>query len=135
MDQLCTSNIISCPRKGAKSTTKANLGETLVLLDIKEIIDIKVPLRGKACFSTLSKCDIVDKNLTEAYNAFVVATKGMPILTMFEALWIYSVNWNDNKLRRAEKCYHSITLRIKNQLGNYKGKTRNFKVLFSVRGG
>ncbi|KAM7271980.1 hypothetical protein ACFE04_031194 [Oxalis oulophora] len=88
-----------------------------------------------AFFSTWSKCDIVDNNLTEAYNATAVEARAMPVLTMFESLRVSSMIRNMKKRDKVDKWHHAITPRVVEQVDDYKDKTRYCKLLFGVRGG
>ncbi|KAM7260639.1 hypothetical protein ACFE04_011312 [Oxalis oulophora] len=104
------------------------------LQDIKKKVYLKVPREHwcKVFFSTRSECDIVDNNLTKAFNAHALEAKGMPVVLMFEIWRVNSIIRNKEKLKKAEKRHHDITLR---HLDDYKDKTRFCKLLFGVRGG
>lgn len=89
----------------ARSTFQEEFTRRLAMLDsvangsVSDAIRVNPHKWVKAFFSTVPKCDIVNNNLAETFNSWILEPRGKPIITMLDEIRVQVMNRLHKKKR------------------------------------
>ena len=86
---------------------------------------------SKAFFSTTSKCDIVDNNLSKTFNGFILEAREKPIISMLEDIRVALMVRMQEKREKTFKKGGNICSRIMEKLEENKGISRFCKTVWN----
>ncbi|XP_057775820.1 uncharacterized protein LOC130994774 [Salvia miltiorrhiza] len=88
----------------------------------------------KAFISTHCKCDMVDNNISETFNGYIVKSRGKHIITMCEEIRCYVMERQYKKLSEAGSMKDTMCFRIRKTVEELKFKSRYCDVHPAVGG-
>ncbi|GLT37407.1 hypothetical protein SLA2020_117250 [Shorea laevis] len=92
----------------------------LIVASHDALKSIPLKLWCKAFFDTLSKCDVVDNNMNETFNNWVMDARYLPIIQLLECIKVKAMVRMTKNREEVRKWRGDITSRIKKKLEAHK---------------
>ena len=93
---------------------------------VQDVLDYNVESFCKAFFNTTSKCDIVDNNLLETFNGWILDARYKPIISMLEEIRIKVMKRLRLKRRFDKKWISNLAPKAQVKLDKNKEKSYNW---------